>query len=336
MGAARAAPNARVEQCPIADGGEGTLEVLAALDASWRWRSARVSGPNGAPLDAKWLLSADGTTAIVESAEAVALAHCTARAPLTATSAGVGELVALAIAAGARRVVLTLGGSATTDGGAGMLRALGAVIDDARVDLAPARARLAGIELSVACDVDNPLLGEAGAARVYAPQKGASPRDVDELEARLARFAAATEPELAAAGGAGAAGGLGFGALLLGARAMRGCDWLLDRVGFDARLDAATLVLTAEGRLDAQSLRGKAVIAVAERAARRGVPVIAIAGAVDVDPAALRARGIVAAFSLCPRPCSEAEARAEARPWLERAAEHAVACHGVPAPHQQK
>jgi glycerate kinase len=213
-----------------------------------------------------------------------------------------------------------------------MLGALGARFDDDEGDLSAALARVAGVELVLTWDVDSPLLGEHGAARVFAPQKGATPEQVAELESRLARLARCTRPELADAPGAGAAGGLGFGALLLGARPVRGIDWLLDRVGFDARLDRADLVITAEGCLDEQSLRGKAVVGVAERALARGVPVVALAGAVTVAPDALRAQGLTAAFSLCPGPASTAEAMREARGWLTRVSEHVVAlraCSGT-------
>ncbi len=331
-GARRAAPNSELDACPLADGGEGTLDAVAT--AGLERRRASVTGPAGAPVSADWLWDPAGRTAILESAQAVGL-HWVGpaeRDALAATSAGMGELVLAALAVGARRIVITLGGSGTTDGGAGMLSVLGARFSDDGVDLTKAIARLADVELVVAWDVDSPLLGEHGAARMFAPQKGATSAQVVELERRLERLSQRTRPELAKAPGAGAAGGLGFGALVLGARSVRGTDWVLDRVGFDARLNGAALVLTAEGRLDEQSLRGKTVIGVAERARSRGVPVVALAGSVDVSAAELRAHGVTAAFSLCPRPVDPDTALGNARAWLTKLSEHVVslsACWGT-------
>jgi glycerate kinase len=300
---------------------------------------------------------ADGGTAVIEAAQACGLTLLPAGslAPLTATSHGVGELILAAAELGARRVVLGLGGVATTDGGAGLVQALGArLTDDSGRELAPGGAALAGlgkvdlsgmrdlsgIEFLVASDVDNPLLGPHGAAAVYGPQKGASASDVRLLEAGLARWADAAEEACgreageagaragaragaAGAAGAGAAGGLGFAALLfLGARMRPGISLLLEMLSFGQRLDGARLVITGEGALDAQTLRGKAPLGVARAAASRSpaVPVVAVAGVCALSAARLRAAGIAAAYALADIEPDLATSMAEAGPLVERLA----------------
>ena len=301
-----------VVQLPVADGGEGT--AAAALAAGAVARTVRVTGPTGAPVDA--VLALLGDTAVVELAAASGLAVLPGGvpAPRTATSAGTGELVRAALDAGCSRVVLGVGGSACTDGGAGLLTALGVRLTDADgADLPPGGAalarlhavdragldpRLTGVEVVLATDVDNPLLGPTGAAAVYAPQKGAGPDDVAALETGLARWAAVLggDPDLP---GAGAAGGVGFGALVvLGAVRRPGIDVVLDLVGFDAALAGADLVVTGEGSLDDQTLHGKAPAGVAARARAAGVPVVAVAGRCLLDAARLRSAGIRAAHAL--------------------------------------
>ena len=303
----RARPDDSIVLCPLADGGEGTLEAVAAA-GGWEWREAAVADPLGRPVRARWLGTAEGRRAVIEMAEASGLSRVADpdRDAVAATSAGTGELIRAALDAGARSIVLGIGGSATTDGGAGLLRALGGDVDRdlARADLASLDPRLAGVDLAVACDVSNPLLGPTGAAAVYGPQMGASPADVADLDRRLATFAdaleAASGSHVRDAPGAGAAGGVGFGLLAIGDRlhafAMRpGVDLVMEATDFDARLAGADLVITGEGRIDAQTAFGKTALGVARRAAAAGVPCIAVGGGVEPEGIdALAALGAVA------------------------------------------
>ncbi|MGQ4511497.1 glycerate kinase [Streptomyces sp. DW26H14] len=338
----RVRPGVRVEALPVADGGDGT--VAAALAAGFERHEARVTGPRGERLTAAYALR-EGT-AVVEMAEASGLQHLPPGvfAPLTATTYGTGELLRAALDAGARTVVLGVGGSATTDGGAGMLTALGARFLDAAGERVPAGggglarlasadlsgldARLADTEIVLASDVDNPLTGPKGAAAVYGPQKGAGPDDVAALDAALTTFAAVLEAMpgsraagLAQAPGAGAAGGIGYGALVgLGAGFRAGIEVMLDVLGFATALERATLVVTGEGSLDAQTLHGKAPAGVAAAARERGVDVVAVCGRLALDPAALRAAGILHAYALTDLEPDPARCMAQAGPLLERTA----------------
>lgn len=317
-GLARAGFAGEAVRLPVADGGDGTVD--AAVTAGYRRVEIGVRGPVGRSVTAA-LGMLDGT-AVVEAAQACGLSLVAdgALAPLTATSRGVGELIAAAVRMRATRVILGLGGVATTDGGAGLVQALGArLIDDAGRELAPGGAALAGlrtldlsrmrdlsgVQFLVAGDVDNPLLGPSGAAAVYAPQKGASADDVTLLEAGLTRWANVAEKTCGRAArdaaGAGAAGGLGFAALLFLRAQMRpGISLLLDMLSFGQHLDGARLVITGEGALDEQTLRGKAPAGVARAAAAHDppVPVVAVAGACTLSPAHLREAGIAAAYAL--------------------------------------
>ena len=252
-GWARARPDDTILLCPLADGGEGTLEAVAAA-GGWTWQTTTATDPLGRPIVARWLCSGDGRRAVVEMAESSGLSRVTGdeRDAVAATSAGTGDLIRAALDAGVRSIVLGIGGSATTDGGAGLLRSLGAIADRdaATADLEGLDPRLAAVELFVACDVSNPLLGPSGAAAVYGPQKGASPAQVADLDRRLAAFADALE---SAAGtrvrdrpGAGAAGGVGFAALAIGgwfaSFALRpGVDLVMDATDFEARLARARI-----------------------------------------------------------------------------------------------
>ncbi|WP_052397299.1 glycerate kinase [Streptomyces sp. NRRL F-5123] len=329
-------PGLDVTALPVADGGDGTVD--AAVAAGFTRRTVRVTGPLGEPVEASYALR-EGT-AVVEMAEASGLRHLPPGvfAPRTATTYGTGELLRAALDAGARSIVLGVGGSATTDGGAGMLAALGARLLDAHgAPVAPGGAALAGLatadlggldprlaatEVVLAGDVDNPLLGPTGAAAVYGPQKGADADDVRALDAALAHYAEVLDAaDLAAAPGAGAAGGIGFGALLaLGAAFRPGIDILLDVLGFVDALEGATLVITGEGSLDEQTLHGKAPVGVARAAAARGVPVAAVCGRLAVPPAALAAAGITAAYPLSAVEPDPARSIADAGPLLERVA----------------
>jgi len=334
-GAARA--GAEVEVCPLSDGGEGLTSVLlGALGGSER--ITRVTGPLRDRTEARWALLADGRTALIESAAAIGLAKVPERrAPTETTSYGVGELILEAVNSGARTIVVGLGGTATTDGGAGMAQALGVVLEGVdtpatggqlvrlrRIDPGPREPRLDEIELVALTDVDNPLTGEQGSARVYGPQKGASPAEQVELDAALAHLStiagdAGTRP------GDGAAGGLGFGLrVLLGARVQSGIDHVLDATSFDAKLRTCDLVLTGEGRLDAQSARGKVVAGVSRRCRAARVPAVALVGAVGPGASLLLDQGLTAYFSLCSRPMPESEARQNAAALLEELAYNVV------------
>ncbi|MFI6987257.1 glycerate kinase [Nonomuraea wenchangensis] len=339
-------------ELPVADGGDGTVD--AAVACGFDRVTIEVTGPTGERVTASYAWHPGDATAVVELAEASGLRRLPdGPEPLTATSHGTGELVAHAVRHGARRVVLGLGGSACTDGGAGMAQALGARLLDAegrelprggaalraldRIDLS-GFPDLTGVSFVVASDVDNPLLGPHGAAAVYGPQKGATPDDVKVLEAGLTRLAAvatrthglmgAVEHDdivramgVAGAPGAGAAGGVGFAALaFLHAEIRPGIDHLLGLLGFGAHAADARLVITGEGSLDEQSLRGKAPIGVAQAAARAGVPVVAVCGRRTLSDAELKAAGIEAAYALTDLEPDPARCMAEAGPLLERLA----------------
>ncbi|MFH5231175.1 glycerate kinase [Antrihabitans spumae] len=312
-----AKPEWTVQRVPIADGGDGT--VAAAVAAGWEAVSVATEGPTGTPVVATY--ARRGSTAVVELAAAVGLVLLpNGRAePLTASTFGLGLVMKDALERGAREIVIGLGGSASTDGGAGMMQALGARILNAdgseverggaalagaaRIDLSGLVPAAAAATFVLACDVDNPLLGENGATAVYAPQKGADAADLVELEAALAQWAstaaAAIGRDVSTEPGAGAAGGTGFGAMaFLGARQRPGIDIVLELVGFDAVLVDADLVVTGEGSLDEQSLAGKAPIGVAARAQAVGVPVVAVAGRSVLSNEQLRAAGFARVYTL--------------------------------------
>lgn len=317
-GISRARPVTQVDQHPIADGGEGTVELL--LRHGFRPVSAQVRGPLGEEVTATYAVRNE--QAVIEAAAAYGLALVpggpTSFTSRACTSYGVGELIAHARRAGARTIMVAVGGSSGTDGGAGALQALGALVLDrdghhlpgggeslsrvAVVDLAPVRELLADTDVVVACDVDNPLLGLTGSAAVYAVQKGASPADVAILQEALACWSRAvatqTGQSLHDLPGAGAAGGLAFGLAAIGARMVSGVEAMLELTGFAARLAAADLVVVAEGSLDEQSLHGKGPIGVARAAARVGVPAIAVAGRCSLTAAQQHAAGLDAVYTL--------------------------------------
>jgi glycerate kinase len=292
-GWSRARQEDEILLAPLADGGEGTIVAIAAA-GGWEWRTAAVHDPIGRPVDARWLQSADGRRAIVELAEASGLSRLTPgeRDPMGASTRGTGEVLRAAIDAGAREITLGIGGSATNDGGAGILEALGAEVTEDRIDLSGLDRRLAEADLRIACDVTNPLLGERGAAATYGPQKGATPAQVGELDRRLARFADALDE---ASGrherespGAGAAGGTGFGLLSLADRfrsleLVPGIDVVMAAADFDGKLAKAGLVITGEGRIDAQTAFGKTALGVARRVVAAGRPCIAVGGGVTPE-----------------------------------------------------
>jgi len=338
-GLIRAAPATEVVQVPVADGGDGTLD--AALSAGYRRVPVRAEGPTGEPVETAY--AERNGVAVVEMADVSGLrllpdGRAMAR---TASSYGTGEVVRAALDAGCRRIVLGVGGSASTDGGAGLVQALGARLLDAggrevgrggaalaaveSLDLAGLHPALGEAEVVVASDVDNPLLGPRGAAAVYGPQKRASPADVAELDAALSQWAQAvrsvTGDDVADRPGAGAAGGVGFAALaVLGATLRPGIDLVLDLVGFRAALPGVGLVVTGEGSLDEQTLHGKAPAGVAAAARAADVPVVAVAGRSLLDLTDLAPTGIRAAYALTDIEPDPARCMSEAGPLLERLA----------------
>jgi glycerate kinase len=308
-------PTLDVVELPVADGGDGTL--AAALAAGFERVPVLAEGPAGDPVESAFGWRAG--EAVVELADVVGLERMRELAPLTASTFGLGQVITAALDRGAATIILGVGGSASTDGGAGMMQALGVRLLDAggaglgrggaalaglaSIDLSGLDPRLAGATVLVASDVDNPLLGESGAAAVFGPQKGASPAQVLQLDRALARWAAltaaATGRDVAGSPGAGAAGGTGFAALAyLHAEMKPGIELVLELVGLGAALDRADLLITGEGSLDAQSLRGKAPVGVARAAGRVGVPVVAVAGQCLLTSDELADAGLLAAYSL--------------------------------------
>ena len=330
-------PDADVHCLPVADGGDGTLD--AAVAAGFERIPATATGPTGDPVETGYAVK--GETAVVEMADVSGLSRLPGGtpAPLTATSRGTGELVAAALDHGSTRVVLGIGGSACTDGGAGLLQALGVSLRDsaghelppgggalerlAQLDLSGLHPALAAAEIVVACDVDNPLTGAHGAAAVYGPQKGASAADVARLDANLARLADHVARHTGAdhrdAPGAGAAGGVGFAAIaVLGATLRPGIDLLLDLLGFAEQVRDTELVVVGEGSLDSQSLRGKAPVGVARMARAAGAAVVAVCGRHELDDDQLREAGIDAVYACSDLEPDPGRSMAEAATLLEQ------------------
>ena len=332
-------PDAEVVELPVADGGDGTVD--AAIAAGWEGVEVEATGPTGAPVLATYAVR--GRDAVVELADVVGLRRLpsTGPDPLGASTYGLGTVLRRALERGARRIVLGVGGSASTDGGAGMLQALGVRLLDAAdvelrrgggplrdlatVDLTGLNPRLQGVDVIIASDVDNPLLGPDGAATIYGPQKGASAAGVRDLEVGLTRLARVVAEETgrdcADVPGAGAAGGTSFGAMaVLGARLKPGVALLLDLVGFADVVHGAALVVTGEGSLDEQSLRGKVPVGVARAAGWHGVPVVAVTGRCSVGQDQLEAVGIRAAYALSDLQGDPVQSMEQAAPLLERLA----------------
>lgn len=345
-GVRRAAPDAQIVKAPMADGGEGTVEALVAATGGENV-DIEVAGPLGAPVTARYGLLDEGRTAVIEMAAAsgLALVPPDERNPRIATTHGTGRLMRDALERGVRRLIVGIGGSATNDCGAGMAQALGYSLKDERgEELPPGGAALKDLktidssgknpllercEILAACDVTNPLCGPNGASHVYGPQKGADEKTIRELDAALRHCGEAIEAQLGIAvlelPGAGAAGGLGAGLVgFAGGRLRRGVQIVAEACRLADRIQGADLVLTGEGRLDGQSARGKTPVGVARIARDLGVPVIALAGALGEGYEKCYAEGITAAFSICPRPMTLAEAMDEAETLLSDAAEAAV------------
>jgi glycerate 2-kinase len=292
----RVRPADRVIVAPQSDGGPGFVDVLARRVGERR--ALQVSGPLTGDVRAEWVLDPASGTAYLECAQACGLALLggppTAETALAAHTRGVGQLIGAALDAGAARIVVGLGGSATTDGGRGLIEELG--------DLQTARRRLAGVDVIAACDVEYPLLGPWGAARVFGPQKGADPDTVTALEERLAQWAgeldAAAGRPVSAESGAGAAGGIGAALLALGGRCESGAAIIAEHTDLAGDLAVVDLAITGEGKFDDQSLRGKVVSALAAATQTAQVPLIVLAGQVTLDQAACHEAGILAAFAV--------------------------------------
>ncbi|MFE9661968.1 glycerate kinase [Streptomyces sp. NPDC005955] len=346
VGVLRAVPDAEVVRIPMADGGEGTLDCIGAATGGQEVR-LEVSGPLGAPVTARYLLGADATSAVVELAAAsgLPLLPPDGLAPLRADTTGTGRLIADAIHRGARDVLVCVGGSASTDGGTGLLRALGArfldargqelppggaaLLDLARIDLDALPEAVRATRFRIACDVTNPLVGPEGAAAVFGPQKGATPAEVQLLDRALTRFADVLAEECGTSvhhlPGAGAAGGTCGGMLaVLDATALPGCELVAAAVGLPAALAGADLVITGEGRLDRQSAGGKVVSHVARLAAEHRAPAVVLAGQLVPPLSDLHDLGLTAAFSIADGPRTLAEMTRSAPALLADAAEQVV------------
>ena len=340
-------PDADYVLVPVADGGEGTVDAMVAATGG-RKETVTVSGPLGEPVEAFYGLTGDGDTAVIEMAAAsgLALVPPDRRNPLLTSSRGTGELIRAALDAGARRFILGIGGSATNDGGAGMVQALGARLLDLegreldgsggdlarleRIDVSALDPRLAECRIEVACDVDNPLTGARGASAVFGPQKGATPEMVQALDANLARLARIVGRDLGVAvdtvPGAGAAGGMGAAMLaFFGATLKPGIEIVTAAVDLDTHVRDADLVITGEGRIDFQTVHGKTPIGVARVAKRHGKPVIGIAGSLGAEVGVVHAHGIDAVFSVLGKPCTLDEALRDAAANVELTARNVAA-----------
>lgn len=312
-------PQAQVKSIPVADGGEGSVEAFLAAAGGER-RMLTVTGPFGEPVEAFYGILGDGRTAVIEMAACAGLPLAEGRLnPERATTYGVGELLLAAKEAGCTKAILGLGGSCTNDGGVGAAAALGAKFtradgaafiptggtlgEIAALDVSPVAQALQGMELTAMCDIDNPLYGEAGAAAVFAPQKGADAAMVARLDAGLRHLgqvsARCLGRDFSHLPGAGAAGGLGFGmAAFCGAQLRMGIDAVLDAVGFDSLLPGTDVVFTGEGKIDSQSARGKVVSGVAARCRKAGVPVVAVVGQIGQGFEEMYQQGLTAVFSI--------------------------------------
>jgi len=340
-GLERSGLEAVVDLMPIADGGDDTMDVLVA--SGGEVREVEVLDPLGRPIRSQFALLADGRTAVVEMARAsgLKLLESTERNPLITTTYGTGQLIAAAIKDGAKRIIVGIGGSATNDGGVGCALALGLRIEDAegrsvpgiggslkrvhRIAIDEMMPELNEVEIWVACDVDNPLLGPRGASAVFGPQKGATPEQVQELEANLAAFYSLVAQTLGIdvreRPGAGAAGGLGAGLMtFLNGHPRSGVDLVLEYLDLPRRLEGVDLVITAEGRMDSQTLGGKGPIGVARRALEYGIPTIALVGSVGEGEEELNEAGLRAIFPIVPGPMDLVDAMKAGAELLEKAA----------------
>ncbi|MED4212334.1 glycerate kinase [Priestia megaterium] len=346
-------PDAEISKVPMADGGEGTVQSL--VDATGgQIIQAKVTGPLDKEVEAFYGILGDGKTAVIEMAAASGLHHVPVdkRNPLVTTTRGTGELILKALDHKVKHIIIGIGGSATNDGGAGMAKALGAKLFDAKgaeikegggsldqltfIDLTNLDSRLAEVKVEVACDVDNPLTGETGASAVFGPQKGATPDMVKQLDRNLAHYAAIVGKEMGihiqSVPGAGAAGGLGGGLLaFLSAELKPGVDIVIKATQLESYIKNADLVITGEGRIDGQTIYGKTPIGVAKTAKKHSVPVIAIAGSIGAGSEAVYEHGISALFSVVPGAVTLPEALEKADENIERTAKNvaSVICLGI-------
>jgi len=351
-------PEAEVQIIPVADGGDGLVDALTA-PLSAELHRCSVSGPLGAPTEATFIHCPDKQLAVIEMATASGLALLSESEldAMAASSHGTGELINSALDLGCKHIVLGIGGSATTDGGTGLATALGMrFLDDKKQSLAGNGAqlgkirhidrsgldtRLASVRFDVACDVDNPLLGERGAANIYAPQKGANATQVNQLEQGLENLADVIERDtgkkVRRIAGGGAAGGMGAGLVAFFDASLKpGAQLVLELLGMETAIEGADLVLTCEGRLDHQTRFGKAPAAVAALARAHGVPCIAIAGMLDNSAYALADNGFNAVFSLCPGPVSLEGAMKNADSYLRNTTQQIIRCQQLPANRHQE
>ena len=313
-------PDAHYVSVPVADGGEGTVEAMIAATHGAE-HTASVTGPLGERVEARWGMSGDGNTAFIEMAAAsgLALVPPELRNPLITTSRGTGELILCALEHGARNIIIGIGGSATNDGGAGMVQALGAKLCDANgteighgggslmslntIDISGLDPRLASCTIRVACDVTNPLTGEQGASHIFGPQKGATDAQIVELDNNLSHYADVIKKSLRvdvnAVPGAGAAGGMGAALMaFLGAELRSGIEIVTQALNLEEHIHDCTLVVTGEGRIDSQSIHGKVPVGVAKVAKKYHKPVIGIAGSLTHDVGVVHQYGIDAVFSV--------------------------------------
>ncbi len=345
-GLLKAAPCVNTVKMPLSDGGEGLVDALTASTGG-KVLKQKVTGPLGGAVTAYWGKSGDGSTGIIEMAAAsgLPLVPPEKRYPALTTTYGTGELIKAALEEGCQKLIIGIGGSATNDGGCGMAQALGVNLLDeegkelgfggrelsrlSTIDVSGLDPRIPDQEILVACDVDNSLTGPQGAAPVYAPQKGANPALVQELDANLGHFARILardlEIEVEEVPGAGAAGGLGAGLMaFLGGKLTSGVELVMEQAGIDEELADSHLVFTGEGELDAQSIHGKVPVGVARRAVKHLVPVIALAGGTDEHLEELHQEGLTACFSIINRPMDLEEAMAKTSSLLETSAEQVM------------
>ncbi|MBN1515433.1 glycerate kinase [Candidatus Sumerlaeota bacterium] len=346
QGVHRAMPDAQTVLCPMADGGDGSAEAMLAACVG-RWIRRKVQGPLGDPVMGRYAWLESERTAFIEMAEVSGLRLLSPkqRNPLKTSTYGTGQLIADALDRGARRVLVGIGGSATVDCGCGMAQALGAKLLDAkgnalksgggalsklaRVDLSGLHPVIAKTKIEAACDVTNPLTGKQGGIQVYSPQKGATPRMLEALEAGAKNFARVVRrdlgPSVGRIPGAGAAGGLGAGLIaFLNAELRPGAELIADAVRLDERLQGASLVITGEGKIDGQTRFGKAPAEVMRRAKAAGIPCVALCGAIGDNVNKLRPIGMTSVHSICDAPMPLEHAMRNAKSLLRNAAENLI------------
>jgi glycerate 2-kinase len=343
----RVIPDAEYINVPMADGGEGTVKSLADATGG-KIISKTVTGPLGEPVDAFFGILGNKTTAVIEMAAAsgLHLVPVEKRNPLVTTTRGTGELIAAALDYGVKHIIIGIGGSSTNDGGAGMAKALGALLLDengieigegggslfdlASINLSEFDPRIANIKIEVACDVDNPLTGEKGASAIFGPQKGATAEMVALLDKNLGHYAAIIERDLGKkineVPGAGAAGGLGGGLLAyLPSELKRGIEIVIEATGLSKIVEDADLVITGEGKIDGQTIFGKTPVGVAKTAKKYGIPVVGIAGNLSSDSHVVHEYGIDAIFSIVPGVILLEDAFKHAGEYVERTAANIAA-----------